>query len=782
MAGSQTLRFDIVGDAASAARAFRQTADGAALAARGAKQLSDSLAVQSKSAQVSAQATLALAKSDDILRDAELELSGAADEASKQLRQQGRDAEESAAKTRLAGAAASGAASGFGALGTPLGAAVAAGVALSPVLVTVGFGMAGLAAAAAGTVGPILQAGTATAAQQKALEGLDPAQRAAYNSLTALKGEFSGFSKSLEPEVLGLFNAGLSTASGLLHDVQPVASATGKALEGVLGQVDAEFRSGTWQKFFGFMAAEAGPDIQQLGGLFVALLDDLPPLLTALQPIATSFLGIATDAARAVGALEHFEGLARQANQLAEQSQKSGGSDPFSLGAIAGDAKNAGEQLLNSLFPGFTKTADVATKFAKSQGDAAAAGARHAEAIQKTAAAAADAAPKVGTLAGDVALLDTSSTNAATALNAYSDAWAKIVGNSLSDQQAVLAAEASFTSLTTAVKNSGGQSLAARQAFVSYVQQVGAGISTLEQNGASVAAVNAEYETNIQRLQSLHGLTPVQQADVQGLIKDYDLWANSTAGLSRQVLGAASAIGSNFEGELAGLGKNIPGISAAVSQFADAILKSGDSSSATAGDRAALIGDLHQAGISADGARALVQALQAQIDALKGKVVPISVQISEAITNQVAAGGATNAIRNALAAGGFAAGGLVQAAAGMLVTGGTPGRDSVLIRAMPGEVVVPTAMVKAGAVDHLRGQLPGFAAGGPVVPAQYQPHSTGSTAGGTVSRRLSADAQAIVAALEANTDAVLRQGPAVARSLNSVSAAAASRGSYSTRR
>jgi hypothetical protein len=102
---------------------------------------------------------------------------------------------------------------------------------------------------------------------------------------------------------------------------------------------------------------------------------------------------------------------------------------------------------------------------------------------------------------------------------------------------------------------------------------------------------------------------------------------------------------------------------------------------------------------------------------------------------------------------------------------------------MPGEVVVPTAMVNAGAVDHLRGKLPGFAAGGPVAPRQYQPRGTGGTAsGGTVSRKLSADAEAIVAALEANTDAVLRQGPSLAHSLNSVSAAAASRGSYSTRR
>ena len=55
---------------------------------------------------------------------------------------------------------------------------------------------------------------------------------------------------------------------------------------------------------------------------------------------------------------------------------------------------------------------------------------------------------------------------------------------------------------------------------------------------------------------------------------------------------------------------------------------------------------------------------------------------------------------------------LTNFAAGGKVTGGTPGRDSVLINAMPGEVVVPTGMVRAGAVDHLRGQLPGFASGG----------------------------------------------------------------------
>ena len=53
-------------------------------------------------------------------------------------------------------------------------------------------------------------------------------------------------------------------------------------------------------------------------------------------------------------------------------------------------------------------------------------------------------------------------------------------------------------------------------------------------------------------------------------------------------------------------------------------------------------------------------------------------------------------------------------AAGGMINGGVAGQDSVPILAMPGEVVVPTHMVNSGAVDHLRGSLPGFAAGGKV--------------------------------------------------------------------
>ena len=47
-----------------------------------------------------------------------------------------------------------------------------------------------------------------------------------------------------------------------------------------------------------------------------------------------------------------------------------------------------------------------------------------------------------------------------------------------------------------------------------------------------------------------------------------------------------------------------------------------------------------------------------------------------------------------------------------MAQGTGPTADNVLIRASKGEVVVPAHMVQAGAVDHLRGALPGFAGGG----------------------------------------------------------------------
>src|SRR5262249_23015678 len=149
-----------------------------------------------------------------------------------------------------------------------------------------GAGVTGLGIAAASVVGPGLKAGTATKEQRDALAALDPAQRAAYDSLTVLRSEFGAFGKALEPGVLDLFTEGPHPASALMKDLQPVAEATGKALGGLLDRVSSAFRSGEWQKFFTFMGKAAGEDVGQLTDILVSLLMLLPPLLTQLQPVA----------------------------------------------------------------------------------------------------------------------------------------------------------------------------------------------------------------------------------------------------------------------------------------------------------------------------------------------------------------------------------------------------------------------------------------------------------------------------------------------------------------
>lgn len=842
MAGSQTLRFDIIGDGSSASRAFKQTATDAALAARGAKQLSDTLGIQSKSAQASAAATVSLAKSDAILRDAQLALAGATDDASGslgglKLRLDELNGKVAAARVSLdgnkeaqaqldaidarlvdldhktstpnldvqgtakavaelsavdvalskvggSGGSATGAASSLGLLASPMGAAVAAGVALSPVLITTSVGLAGFGAAAAGAIAPVLAAGTATKAQQQALAGLDPAQKAAYTSLGLLKGQFSGFTKALEPEVFSVFNQGLKLADGLLGDVEPVAAATGKALGVLVGDISADLKTQQWQQFFGFMAQSAGPDIQLVGKLFTDLLNDLPQLLEELQPVAQGLLTVADDATLALKALDTLNPSLSATSVNAAKVQTNSGnmftrflassklaiSEVTGIGRATGDAATGTQSLatastslgdsLVTLEDKYGLTADQAealitaakqTNQALQGGDASARAAM--TAIEAYANANLAAKTPTQQLAGDISTLGNNTLGATAQLNAFTDAWNLLVGNAVSDQQAVVATSQAFQALVTEVKNSGAQSLTSQSDFLSYVSSIGQGVSTLQKNGASVSQVNAYYQTNIDRLNSLHNLTPAQRADVQGLTRDYDTWAHSTAGLNAQTAAAAGTIKNNFTANLKALGEFTPGINTDVNNLANAVLRTGTQSSATQGDRAKLIADLNKVGIYGQAATTLVDGLERKIAGLHGKTVAVDVTIGGE--------GAIVASAVGLPARIFK---LSHMAAGGKVAGGTPGKDSVLGMLMPGEVVVPAAMVAGGAVDHLRGQLPGFAAGGLVDAPPWSGSQGSGAAGGWAGSWVQGEVAAFFTAARAAAAAAAAAGTPVAYS------------------
>lgn len=314
-------------------------------------------------------------------------------------------------------------------------------------------------------------------------------------------------------------------------------------------------------------------------------------------------------------------------------------------------------------------------------------------------------------LSGDVATLDNNLLSATDQLNAFNNIMAVTIGNSLSSQAAILQDASSFGSLQKAIATNGSRSVEAKTAFVAYMQQVTSSLSTLVQNRASVQQVNSAYAESIAALGKLHNLTPQQQADVAALTRDYGTWASTTAGLSSKTVTLAGVIEGDFTRALQGAHQLTPAVNADVGALANSILKTGTTSSATVADRARLIHDLEAAGASAHDATGLVRALQGEIGALKGKAVGVKVVMSGSGNVEVVGSGIGTKTIN-LSTGQVSGGGGHTAAAGWYVSGGVPGRDSVPVMAMPGEVIVPTRMVAAGAVDHLRGKIPGFGEGG----------------------------------------------------------------------
>lgn len=319
----ETLRFDIVGrDNASGAfskvaGATKDMGDRMDVASRHAFALDEALKRQSAAARSSVDATLASAKADKILADAERVLRDGALEAEYALKKQG-DAARKAGEDSAAAAGPEGLGALLGGGGIPgggMGALIAAGAVVSPMLVTLGFGLGGFAAAAAGAAKPIEAAAQKTGGLAANMKSLDPEQRALAKSILGLGDQYSTFEKQLQPEVLHVFGKGIQLAGSLMHDVQPIAAATGKALGGVLSDIDAEFRSNNWQNFFHFMAQTAGPDIRLLGADFVSLSGDLPTLLEALQPVASALLKVVDYTGQAIRLAElastNFSSLAK---------------------------------------------------------------------------------------------------------------------------------------------------------------------------------------------------------------------------------------------------------------------------------------------------------------------------------------------------------------------------------------------------------------------------------------------------------------------------------------
>lgn len=168
-----------------------------------------------------------------------------------------------------------------------------------------------------------------------------------------------------------------------------------------------------------------------------------------------------------------------------------------------------------------------------------------------------------------------------------------------------------------------------------------------------------------------------------------NLWTDLTTNLTPAMQAtqaaaekAAGALDNNLLKALQTLGYNIP--TQALTDFSNAIITSGDSSTRTANARAQLIKDLENAGLSAQAAKGLVQNLQTQIDQLQGKNVPVTVTGSGSGTITFAEQNIKNAQTGFLE---------FHAAGGQIGGSGGPTQDNQMIMASTGEYVVNAASV-----------------------------------------------------------------------------------------
>jgi hypothetical protein len=204
---------------------------------------------------------------------------------------------------------------------------------------------------------------------------LNPEQQKLAKSILGLGKQYDVFQKSLQPEVLAVFGKGIQLAGHLMHDVQPIAQATGKALGTMLSAIDAEFQSGTWQKFFGFMAANVGPDIKLVTSNLTDFMTLLPVLLTDLQPVATALLTVSDGLLKvSAAAAKGFGGLT-SLNSAASDTPKhaNAGSQAWHFWEQAVRGAEDATAKLFSWIPGLnTQTGKTATNV-KAVGTAAAA-------------------------------------------------------------------------------------------------------------------------------------------------------------------------------------------------------------------------------------------------------------------------------------------------------------------------------------------------------------------------------------------------------------------------
>jgi phage-related protein len=318
----------------------------------------------------------------------------------------------------------------------------------------------------------------------------------------------------------------------------------------------------------------------------------------------------------------------------------------------------------------------------------------------------AEAVTATSSLGTNIAIFGDDAFSATTQLDAFNAIFQTLVGNLLTKQQAITQGQQAFDNLKQSIAQNGAAATTTQQSFEAYIGQIQSSADALEKSGASVNTINGYLQTQIGHLESLGPLNKDQQADLTALKAAQDAYANSTNGLNSAQLTLIGQFESHLIPDLQKLHADTPLVNADISNLTNSIIQTGAKSASTAADRAALIKDLENAGVSAQTATGFVNGLQGSIKTLAGKVVTVGVIGSGSGTITFAEQNIKNAATGLLE---------FHAAGGPIGGHGGPTQDNIPVWASTGEFMMQAAAVSKYGLPFMEAvNAQKLAAGGPI--------------------------------------------------------------------
>lgn len=215
---------------------------------------------------------------------------------------------------------------------------VAGGAAVAPAFVAAGAGIGAFGALAVPTIMRVVKAQTEMA---DTWDSLSRGEKISAAGLRQLVGQYKDLAKSVEPEVLGTFNAGLNLMGDLLPHLAPLTRAVAKELRTFVSQADDALNSDRAKQFFTFLESEAGPATAAVGDALGSTAHLAVSLTESLAPLATSGLGLVSMFLKLVAAISDVSPELAQLAVLGIGLRGPIGAAGGLIGKFTGEAKGA---------------------------------------------------------------------------------------------------------------------------------------------------------------------------------------------------------------------------------------------------------------------------------------------------------------------------------------------------------------------------------------------------------------------------------------------------------